>query len=69
MATDSANWINFVGDKTVDAGGYAGDLMTVARAHIKDAIDNQQITQEQAGEIYTAMIPSAFQTALQYAMK
>ena len=69
MAVDSVNWKNLVGEKTIESGGYCGDLMAVARAHIKDAIDNQQITQEQAGEIYTAMIPSAFQTALAYSMK
>ena len=69
MAVDSQNWINLVGEKTIDSGGYAGDLMTVARAHIKNAIDNQQITQEQAGEIYTAMIPSAFQTAYSFSIE
>ena len=63
------NWDNLIGSKTIAAGGYVGDLMAVARVHIKDALDKNEITQEQAGEIYTAMIPSAFQTGLAYAMK
>lgn len=63
------NWANLVGDKNVDTGGYVGDLMTIARAHIQDALKKNEITQAEAGEIYTAMIPSAFQTGLAFAMK
>ncbi len=66
---ENTNWDNLVGTKTIDTGGYVGDLMTVARAHIKEAVDNNEITQAQAGEIYTAMIPSAFQTGLAFSMK
>jgi len=62
------NWNDIIGDKTVSNGGYAGDLMSVARAHIQDAKDSQQITQEQAGEIYSAMIPTAITGAIKYAM-
>lgn len=63
------NWNNLVGSKTIETGGYIGDLMAVARAHINDAVTKNEITQEQAGEIYTAMVPSAFQTGLAYSMK
>lgn len=63
------NWDNLVGSKTINSGGYVGDLMEVARVHIKDAVTKNEITQAQAGEIYTAMIPSAFQTGLAFAMK
>lgn len=65
----NVNWDNLVGSKTISAGGYIGDLMTVARAHIQDALLKNEITQEQAGEIYTAMIPSAFQTGLAFSSK
>ena len=58
------DWNDVVGDKTILAGGYVGDLLTVARAHITDALNNNHITQAQAGEIYTAMIPSAFQNGI-----
>ena len=63
------NWTNLTGQKSLEVGGYIGDLMTVARAHIADAVASQEITQAQAGEVYSAMIPSAFQTGLAYAMK
>ena len=66
---DNINWINLVGEQTLDKGGYVGDLMTLARAHIDDAVAKNRITRDQAGEIYTAMIPSAFQTGLAYSMK
>lgn len=69
MAADSTNWINTVGEKTLESGGYVGSLMTIARVHIDDALRKNHITQAQAGEIYTAMIPSAFETGLAYAMK
>jgi len=69
MAVDSVNWQNLVGDKTLLAGGYIGDLMAVARVHIEDAVEKGDITQGKAGEVYSAMIPSAFQTGLAYAMK
>ena len=68
MASD-INWTKLVGEKSLTDGGYTGDLMLTARAHIADAVKNNEITQAQAGEIYTAMIPSAFQTALAFALK
>jgi len=68
MATN-INWTNLTGDKSLAAGGYIGDLMVLARAHIADALKNNQITQEQAGAVYTEMIPSAFQSGIAFAMK
>lgn len=66
---ENINWKNLVGDKQLGNGGYVGDLMTLAREHIDDAVAKNRITRDQAGEIYTAMIPAAFQTALSYSMK
>ena len=66
MAT--INWADIVGDSTVVSGGYIGDLLTLARAHVDAAIKAGELTQETAGEIYTAMIPSAFQQGIAYAM-
>ncbi len=69
MAADNIQWSNIVGDMTLDAGGYVGDMMTVARAHVNDAKAKGEITQAQAGEIYTAMIPSAFQNGLTFELQ
>jgi len=68
MAVD-IKWSNIVGAGTVDDGGYVGDLMTIASAHIQDAMVKQQITQAQAGEIYTAIIPSAFQNGMGFELQ
>ena len=62
-------WDSVVADKTVDNGGFVGDLMKTARAHISDAVSKNEITQAQAGEVYTAMIPAAFQAGLEFALK
>ena len=70
MAIDNnTNWEHLTGKQTLENGGYVGDLMTLARAHIDDAVSKNRITRDQAGEVYTAMIPSAFQTGLAYSMK
>ena len=65
----AVNWFNVAGNKTIEDGGYAGDLMKVARAHIEEAKAKGEITQQEAGQIYSSMIPSAFQTALQFEMQ
>jgi len=62
------NWNDIVGSKTLEDGGYVGDFMAVARAHLNEAKDNGEITQGEVGEVYSAMIPSAFQQGLQFAM-
>jgi hypothetical protein len=57
-------WADIVGSETVADGGYVGSLMTIARAHIDEAKRNNEITQEEAGAVYTAMIPSAFKEGI-----
>lgn len=65
----NTNWKALTGDKTLINGGYVSDLMTVARAHVADAITKNEITQAQAGEVYTALLPAAMQTALTFLVK
>lgn len=59
-------WEKVVGSKTVSQGGYFDDLLTIARAHVDDAVRANRLTSAQAGEIYTAMIPAAMQQAMQF---
>ena len=59
-------WEKVVGSKTVSDGGYFGDLLTIARAHVDDAVKANRLTSAQAGEIYTAMIPAAMQQSMQF---
>ena len=63
---DNIQFENIVGQKMLDNGGYFGDLMSVLGAHIGDAIDNQRITQAEAGQIYTGVIPGMIQQAVQF---
>ena len=62
-------WDDIVGKKSLEDGGYVGDMLEVARKHIEDAKLKNQITQAQAGELYSTMIPAAFSNALTYAFK
>lgn len=61
-------WGDIVGSLIVGDGGYVGDLLALARDHIDDAVSNNELTVEQAGEIFTAMIPAAFQNAIHFGM-
>ena len=63
------NWSDIVGSSTIADGGYVGDLLTLARAHVNDALIKNEITQAEAGQVYTAMIPAAFQNGIGFAMQ
>lgn len=63
---DNIKFENIVGQKTLTDGGYFGDLMTVLGEHIDEAISKQRITQSEAGQIYTGVIPGMIQQAVQF---
>jgi len=60
------NWFNIVGEKTLDVGGMVGDLLTVVRAHIKDAKEKGELTEKSAGEVYSTAISQSVSQALQF---
>ena len=60
------DWSTLTGSKTLADGGYTGDLMTVARAHIDDAIKAGRLTQKEAGQVYSSMIPAAISSAASF---
>ena len=60
------DWSTLTGSKTLADGGYAGDLMAIARAHIDDAIKTGRLTQKDAGQVYTSMIPAAISSAASF---
>jgi hypothetical protein len=64
--TDDATWSKIVGEATLDNGGRIGDLLTIGFAHVIREQSNGKLTQAEAGKIYTALIPAAFNAALQY---
>jgi len=68
MAVDIL-WSDVIGTATIEDGGYIGDLLTLARAHVNAAIVANEITQAEAGQVYTAMIPAAMQNGIGFAMQ
>lgn len=58
-----------IGTGTIDDGGYVGGLLKLARAHVAEAITNNELTQSEAGAVYTAMIPAAMQSGIEFAMQ
>lgn len=67
MAAD-IQWNDVVGQGTYTDGGHIGDLLKVARAHVDDAVSKNRLTQKDAGQVYTAMIPAAIQEAIKFVM-
>ena len=61
-------WEDIIGDKSLDNGGYVGDLMTVARAHIDASVAANRLTQNQAGQVYASMIQNSIQVGVKFAV-
>ncbi len=61
-------WTDVVGDGTLENGGYVGDLMEVARAHIDESVRLNRLKQDEAGQVYASMIQNAIQTGVKYAI-
>ncbi len=62
-------WSSIVGQKTLEDGGYAGDLLALAMVHLARARDNSQLTDELVGEVYAGTINAAFQNGIGFAMQ
>ena len=68
--TEENTWDSVVGvTHTIADGGKVGDLLTIARKHVDDAVSKSRLTQKEAGQIYTSMIPAAFQYAMEFTLK
>jgi len=63
---DGVNWPKIVGLKTLDDGGYFGDIMTLGRVHIEDAKSKGELTEQDAGNVYGTLIQTAIQQAVQF---
>ncbi len=50
---------DLIGDATLTNGGVYGDLLRLMRLHINDAKDNNELTEENAGEVYAKMMETA----------
>jgi len=60
------NWENIVGDKTLENGGYVGDLLTIARLHLEGAKEKGELREEDAGTAYSQIIIDAMKDAIAF---
>jgi len=58
-----------VTDGSKDGKGVFDVAMRSLNNHIKSAMDNQLIKQSDAGAIYTQLIPTIFQTTVQFELE
>lgn len=63
------DWGLIVGNKTVDDGGYVGDLMNLAKVHIDKSVTDNRITKAQAGEVYVTMISAAITGGINFGIE
>jgi len=66
LAELNIDWINIVGSKKIDNGGMFGDLLQVARAHIEDGKQKGELTEQQAGNIYSQFMIQALAQVMQF---
>ena len=60
------DWYNVVGDKTLDSGGYFGDLLEITRAHLEDAKDKGELREQDAGIAYGTAIMESMKEAIKF---
>lgn len=60
------DWSKIVGSKTVEDGGYVGDLMSLADDHLAKVVDAGHVSQSEAGSVYSAMIGHAINSGMQF---
>lgn len=65
MAVD---WTKVIGSKTIDNGGYVGDLLEVATVHIDKVVNSGRLTKDAAGQVYASMVQNAIQTGVKFAI-
>lgn len=68
MANSVIDWKDIVGEKTLDKGGYTGDLMTLADEHLKKVIEAGHVSQSESGRVYASMISVAISNGINFGM-
>lgn len=53
-------------DGTLNGNGYFDKAVATLRAHINDAVNNNEITQAEAGAIYTGVLPGLFKDSIMF---
>lgn len=60
------DWSNIVGDKTLENGGFFGDLLAVTRIHLEAAKNNGELREEDAGTAYATAIMESMKNAIHF---
>ena len=68
MATN-IEFTEMVGEKTLEDGGYIGDLLELTLVHLEKAKEEGQLTASQVGELYATTIPVAIRQGISYGMQ
>ena len=58
------DWSIIIGDKTLENGGYVGDLLHLTRTHLEDAKDKGELSEDASGEAYGQAILSSMKDAI-----
>ena len=60
------DWSNVVGDKTIDDGGFFGDLLHLTRVHLEDSKNKGELREADAGVAYSAAIMESMKEAIKF---
>ncbi len=61
-----ADWSNIIGDKTIDDGGFFGDLLQISRLHIEEAKNRGELREQDAGVAYSSAIMESMKEAIRF---
>ncbi len=64
--TESVDWSAIVGNKTLEDGGHFGDLMELGRLHIEDSKYKGELTEQDAGQVYGALMTTAITQSINF---
>ena len=62
----TVEWKNIVGNKTLQDGGYFGDLMSLGRLHIEESLGRGELTHAEAGQVYSTLVQNSIQQAINF---
>ena len=63
------DWDNVIGDKTLENGGYFSDLLEITRAHLEDAKERGELTEEASGVAYGQAIMDSMKQAIEFELQ
>ena len=59
---------DLVGERTLADGGVVGGLLDLSKQHITQMVNDNELSEDIAGQVYSGMLPSAIDGALKFVM-